>query len=50
MKHYSFEILQEAEVRDVGDRVAAEIKMLEVNVLLEILDGLDVIIGEAERC
>ena len=50
MKHYSFEILQEAEVSDVGDGVAAEIKVLEVNILLEIFYGLDVIVGKAEPC
>ena len=50
MQHYSAEILEEAEVRDVGDGIATEIKMLEVNILLEILYGLDVIVGKAEPC
>ena len=50
VKHYSFEILQEAEVSDVGDGVATEIKVLEVNILLEIFYGLDVIVGKAEPC
>ena len=50
MQHYSAEILEEAEVRDVGDGIAREIKMFKVNILLEIFNVLDVIIGEAEPC
>ena len=50
VQHYSAEILEEAEVRDVGDGIATEIKMLEVNILLEIFYVLDVIIGKAEPC
>ena len=50
MQHYSAEILEEAEVRDVGDGIATEIKMLEVNILLEIFYVLDVIIGKVEPC
>ena len=50
MQHYSAEILEEAEVRDVGDGIATEIKMLEGNILLEIFYVLDVIIGKAEPC
>ena len=50
MQHYSAEILEEAEVRDVGDGITTEIKMFKVNILLEIFYVLDVIIGEAEPC
>ena len=50
MQHYSAEILEEAEVRDVGDGIATEIKMFKVNILLEIFYVLDVIICKAEPC
>ena len=50
MQHYSAEILEEAEVRDVGDGITTKIKMFKVNILLEIFYVLDVIIGEAEPC
>ena len=50
MQHYSAEILEEAEVRDVVYGIAREIKMFKVNILLEIFYVLDVIIGKAEPC
>ena len=50
MQHYSFEILEEAEVRDVCDGVATEIQVLEVDILLEVFYVLYAIVGEAKPC
>ena len=48
MKHQSLEILQHREIGDGGDGVGGEIKMLQMNVLVEVLDILDVVVGQTE--
>ena len=42
------EILKVREVVEVGDGVVREVEVLEVDVLVEVLDRLDVVGGEAE--
>ena len=33
MQHHGFEVLKEAEVRDIGDGVAGEVEVLQVDIL-----------------
>ena len=48
MKQQSLEIFQKAEIRDVGQTVAGEVEVVEVNVLVEILHSSDVIVGQGQ--
>ena len=48
MQHQSLHVFQAAHVRDVGDGVAGQVQVLQVHVLVEVLDSLDVVVGEAE--
>ena len=48
MKQQSLQILQKAQVGSRGDSVAGEVEVLQVDILVEILDGLDVVVGEGE--
>ena len=48
MEHQCFEILEKTEIRDGGDGVSREIQMFQMNILIEILDGLDVVVGKTQ--
>ena len=48
MKQQSLEILQETQVRRGGNFVAREVQVLQVDVLVEILDGFDVVVSEGK--
>ena len=48
MKQQSLEILQKAQVSDCGEAVTGQVQVLQVDILVEILDGLDVVVGEGE--
>ena len=48
MKQQSLEILQETQVRRGGNSVAREVQVLQVDVLVEILDGFDVVVSEGQ--
>ena len=48
MKQQSLEILQETQVRRGGNFVAREVQVFQVDVLVEILDGFDVVVSEGE--
>ena len=48
MEHQCFEILEKTEIRDGGDGVSWEIQMFQMNILIEILDGLDVVVGKTQ--
>ena len=48
MQHQSFEVLEQGQVGEGGNAVAGEVEVLEVHVLAEVLNGLDVVVGEAE--
>ena len=66
MKHQSVQVLQGGEVGGHSDRVPGQIDVLEVNILkrffrvkfqplsclylVEVLHGLDVVVGEVEPC
>lgn len=48
MKHQSVQVLQGGEVGGHCDRVARQVDVFEVNILIEVLHGLDVVVGEVE--
>ena len=48
MKQQSLQVFEEAEIRDGGQTVAGDVEVVKVNVLVEILDGLDVVVSERE--
>ena len=48
MKQQSLQVLQEAQVSRPGDSVAGEVQVLQVDVLVEVVHGLDVVVGQAE--
>ena len=48
MQQQSLEILQKAQVSRHANSVAGEVQVLQVDVLVEILDGFDVVVGEGQ--
>ena len=50
MKQQSLEILQKAQVSDCGEAVTGQVQVLQVDILVEILDGFDVVVGEGQPC
>ena len=48
MKQQSLEILQKAQVSRCGYSVAGEVQVLQVDILVEILDGFDVVVSEGQ--
>ena len=48
MKQQSLEILQKAQVSDCGEAVTGQVQVLQVDILVEILDGFDVVVGEGQ--
>ena len=48
MKQQSLEILQKAQVSRRGNSVAGQVQVLQVDILVEILDGFDVVVSEGQ--
>ena len=48
MKQQSLEILQKAQVSDCGEAVTGQVQVLQVDILVEILDGFDVVVSEGQ--
>ena len=48
MQQQSLEILQKAQVSRRGNSVAGEVQVLQVDILVEILDGFDVVVCEGQ--
>ena len=48
MKQQSLEILQKAQVSRLGYSVTGQVQVLQVDILVEILDGFDVVVSEGQ--